>query len=308
MLRQAWMVFWMRRTARGMRAELAGRRPVALQVGALAVAGEAPQGVPVRSIALRWGRRRTGLTIRAGLGLVLVLALGAALLLALTPSADSAAARSRDWMAAHRAGPPLTTPPARIVAALIAAEDHRFYRHHGLDLLAVGRAAGGLVTGRDTGGSTIEVQLAKLLYTGGRDGLADQIEQAAVAVKLDLTYTKTQILLMYLNSEYFGHGYHGVNAAARGYFGIAPQDVTWGQAAMLVGLLKAPSYDDPFRHPDRALGRRGEVVDRLLKVGVLTAAQATAIKGTPLQLTTSATGWLRSWERRPDGRALWDQV
>jgi hypothetical protein len=234
--------------------------------------------------------RRTGLTIRAGLGLVLVLALGAALLLALTPSADSAAARTRDWMAAHRAGPPLTTPPARIVATLIATEDHRFYQHHGLDLLAVGRAAGGLVTGRDTGGSTIEVQLAKLLYTGGRDGLADQIEQAAVAVKLDLTYTKTQILLMYLNSEYFGHGFYGVNAAARGYFDIAPQDVTWGQAAMLVGLLKAPSYDDPFRHPDRALGRRGEVVDRLLKVGVLTAAQATAIKGTPLQLTTSGSG------------------
>lgn len=224
--------------------------------------------------------------VRAGLGVVLVMTLGAALLLALTPSAGSAAARSRDWIAAHGAGPPLVTPPSRITAALVATEDHRFYRHHGLDVLALGRAAGGAVTGRDAGGSTIEVQLAKLLYTGGRAGLTDQAEQAVLAVKLDVAYPKTQILLMYLNSEYFGHGFYGVTTAARGYFGAGPGDLSWVQAAMLVGLLKAPSRDDPLRHPRHALARRGEVIDRLRAVGVFTAAQATALQGLPLQLAT----------------------
>jgi penicillin-binding protein 1A len=234
--------------------------------------------------------RRARLLIRAGLGLTLVVALGVALVLALTPSAGSAAARARAWAAAHHVGPPLTTPPARIAAALIATEDHRFYQHHGLDVVALGRAAGGLVSGRDSGGSTIEVQLAKLLFTGGRDGPADQTEQAALAVKLDLAYTKTQILLMYLNSEYFGHGFYGVTAAAHGYFNTEPQDVTWDQAATLVGLLKAPSYDDPLLHPDRALGRRGEVVDRLRSDGDLTVAEAAAIDATPLHLPSSGSG------------------
>lgn len=237
-----------------------------------------------------WRSRWTRLIVRAGLALLLVAAVGATLLLALTPSAGSAQARARAWLAAHHAGPPLTTPPARIAAALIAAEDHRFFQHQGIDVVALARAAGGLVTGRDTGGSTIEVQLAKLLYTGGRDGLVDQTEQAALAVKLDVAYTKTQILLMYLNSEYFGHGFYGVTAAAHGYFHTDPQQVSWAQAAMLVGLLKAPSYDDPVLHPARALARRAEVVDRLRANGVLTAGEAAAVNATPLGLAITRPG------------------
>jgi membrane peptidoglycan carboxypeptidase len=228
----------------------------------------------------RWARA----ALRAGCGLLLAGTIGVALLLAVTPSAGSAAARTRQWIASHRAGPPLTALPERITAAVLAVEDHRFYQHPGVDPLALARVGRGVLTGQDEGGSTIEVQLAKLLYTGGRRGLLDQAEQATLAVKLDRAFSKTQILLMYLNSEYFGHGFYGITAAARGYFHTAPQDLTWGQAALLAGLLKAPSYDDPLRHPDRALARRRHVLDRLHAVGVLTAAQAAATDRTDLQL------------------------
>jgi penicillin-binding protein 1A len=237
--------------------------------------------------------------VRAALGLLAAVVLGTAMLLILTPSARSAAARTRDWITAHHAGPPLTALPARVSAAVLAAEDHRFFQHHGLDVQAVGRAAGGLLTGRDAGGSTIEVQLVKLLYTGGRHRFLDQAEQAAVAVKLDRTYTKTQILLMYLNSEYFGHGFYGVTTAAHGYFNTDPQNLTWGQAALLAGLLKAPSYDDPLRHPDRALVRRSQVVERLRAVGALTTAEAVVANRTTLQLTTGLSAFHRWPETAP---------
>lgn len=233
-------------------------------------------------------RRVVRLVLRAGAvaGVAGVLAL--ALLLALTPSAGTAATRTRQWIAAHGAGVPLTVLPQRVAAAVLAVEDHRFRRHPGIDVLALGRVARGLLTGNDEGGSTIEVQLAKLLYTGGHDNLPDQIEQAAVAVKLDRCYTKTQILLMYLNSEYFGHGFYGVAAASRGYFAVDPQDLSWAQAALLAGLLKAPTYDDPFRHPRQALARRAHVLQRLQAVGALTAAQVAAAGQSGLQLTAPA--------------------
>ena len=229
-------------------------------------------------------RCRARLARHAGTVLIAAVLVGVATLVVVTPSAGSAESRTRDWISAHHAGPPLTALPSRVATAVIAAEDHRFYQHHGIDTPALARAAGGVLTGRDAGGSTIEIQLAKLLYTGGRHRLSDQVEQATLAVKLDRAYTKNEILLMYLDSEYFGHGFYGVTAAARGYFGAAPQDLTWGQAALVAGLLKAPSYDDPLRHPDRALARRSEVVDRLRAVGVLTAAQAFATDRTTLQL------------------------
>lgn len=242
-------------------------------------AREAPLAAPdpAGRLAGRW-------SLRAGAGLILAVLFAAAALLLVTPSAGSAERRARDWIAAHHAGPRLAAPPFRVTTAILATEDHRFFQHHGLDAAALGRAAGGVLMGRDAGGSTIEVQLAKLLYTGGRRGLPDQAEQAAVAVKLDRVYSKTQILLMYLDTEYFGHGFYGVTAAACGYFGTAPADLTWGQAALLAGLLKSPTYDDPLRYPGHALARRGEVVDRLRAVGVLTAAEATETGRSPLQL------------------------
>jgi membrane peptidoglycan carboxypeptidase len=122
---------------------------------------------------------RVRLAAGSALALLVVVGLAVATLFTLTPSADSAAARAGAWIAGHRAGPPLAVLPARVAAAVIATEDHNFYQHHGLDVYGLGRAARGWLFGQDAGGSTIEVQLAKLLYTGTRPGHLDQAEQAA---------------------------------------------------------------------------------------------------------------------------------
>jgi penicillin-binding protein 1A len=167
---------------------------------------------------------------------------------------------------------------------VLAVEDHRFNHHFGIDVLALGRAGVGVVTGSDQGGSTIEVQLGKLLYTGGRRDLRAQAEQAALAIKLDWTYSKSQILLMYLNSEYFGHGFYGIAAASHGYFGRGPDQLDWSQAALLAGLLKAPSDYDPLLHPQESLRRRAHVLQRLRAVGALTGSQLAQAESTGLEL------------------------
>ncbi len=199
-----------------------------------------------------------------------------------TPSVGDAAARAAALGAAHGYGPPLTVLPDRITAAVLAVEDHRFYLHDGLDPLALPRVARGAFTGTDRGGSTIEAQLAKWLYTDGRRDPGAQAEQVVLAYKLDAVYSKSEILLMYLNTVYFGHGYYGVAAASRGYFGLAPDRVTWAQAALLAGLLQAPDAYDPHDHPTAALDRRHEALRRLVAVGAISPSDAADADGTPL--------------------------
>jgi penicillin-binding protein 1A len=128
----------------------------------------------------------------------------------------------------------------------------------------------------DAGGATIEQQLAKMLYTDGHQGTMDRIEQVGLALKLDRTYTKAQILRMYLDTAYFGHGYYGVDAAAQGYFGRSAAHLTWPQAALLAGLVQAPTAYDPVTHPALATSRRAHVLDRLAATGALPEARASA--------------------------------
>ena len=103
----------------------------------------------------------------------------------------------------------------------------------------------------------------------------------ALAVKLDATWTKDQILRMYLDAGYFGHGFWGVAAAAEGYFGLAPAQLSWAQASLLAGRLQAPTAYDPVVHPDRAAARQSHVLDRLVAVGDLSRAEADAVAGQP---------------------------
>jgi penicillin-binding protein 1A len=275
--------------------------------GADAIDAEAPTGVdrsagdaapgPRRSIARRsiTGRSHAGRWWR-GLGrrlrrfrwlalvptLVVVATLGS--VWALTPSAGDAPDRVRALAAAHNANPLATTLPERVAAAVLAVEDHRFYRHHGLDIFALPRAVWGGVSGDDRGGSTIEVQLAKWLYTGGQRDHLSQAEQVVLAYKLDLAYAKSQVLLMYLNTVYFGHGKYGVEAASRGYFGRSPDQLDWAQAALLAGLLKAPGSYDPRDHPAAALERRDYALERLAEVGAITAAERAEFASYGLEL------------------------
>jgi membrane peptidoglycan carboxypeptidase len=168
----------------------------------------------------------------------------------------------------------------------VATEDHRFYTDPGVDPFALARVVGSRITGRtDQGGSTIDQQLAKNLYTSGRSGFTQDLEQVALALKLSRTYSKAEILQLYAEVAYYGHGYYGLSAASCGYFGRPPADLTLVQAAMLAGIVNAPTYDDPLVYPAQARARLVHVIGRMAAVGYLTTAQQDAALKAPLGLS-----------------------
>jgi penicillin-binding protein 1A len=211
---------------------------------------------------------------------VAVLVLGALLLAAgwvLTPSVDDASDRVAAQLAAHTAPALHGDVPAKLAAALIATEDSRFLSTPGIDPLGMIREPLGAVTGRDEGGATLEQQLAKNLYEQGGDSLLAKSAEVVLALKLDRAWTKQQILRMYVDDGYYGHGLYGLTEAAEGYFGVRPAQLTWAQASLLAGLFQAPSAYDPLVHPDVARARQAHVLDRLVATGYLTRAQADAV-------------------------------
>jgi membrane peptidoglycan carboxypeptidase len=201
------------------------------------------------------------------------------------PGVGDAGARVRAILAAHGGTLEARPPPARLAEATVAVEDEHFYSNVAVNIAdGAGRAAlATLQGGGDPGGSTIDQQLAKLLYPHG-GGLAGTLEEIGLAVKLSLEYSDREILSMYLNAAYFGNGYWGEAAAARGYFGVPPRRLRWGQAAMLAGLLQAPSTYDPARHPRLARARQRQVVDQLVDNHYLGAARGHAVLAEPLSL------------------------
>ena len=127
-----------------------------------------------------------------------------------------------------------------------------------------------------------EQQLAKMLYTPGQYGLAAELKQVALAVKLNAAYSKAQILRLYAEVAYYGHGYYGLRAASCGYFGHPPSQLTVNQGAMLAGVVNAPSIDDPVNDPMNARARLTHVIARMVAVGYLTPAQGTWELSSPL--------------------------
>jgi membrane peptidoglycan carboxypeptidase len=240
----------------------------------------------------RW--HRTLIRRTAGV-FVAVMVLGAIAfggVLAVTPSAESARSLTRAQAIAHHVAYPGPAVPRRFAAALIATEDHRFYSEPlGIDPFAVARVSWSYLSGNgDQGGATIYQQLAKMLYTPGRSGASVELEQVALAVKLDLTYSKQQILQMYSDVVYFGNGYYGIEAASCGYFGTPPGRISWAQAALLAGLVLAPTADDPLRYPARARARELHVIGRLVATGKLTRRQADEALSVPLPRLTARAG------------------
>jgi membrane peptidoglycan carboxypeptidase len=226
--------------------------------------------------------------VKVGLVVVLVLAAIAGLLFAFTPSAGEATALVQDQAKQHGIAYPGAPVPRYFAEALVATEDKRFYSDPGIDPLAIGRVVLAKVTGRsDQGGSTIAQQLAKMLYTSGRSGVKVELEQVALAVKLTMTYSKAQILQMYSEVAYYGHGYYGLEQASCGYFGHPPADLTLVQAAMLAGVVNAPTYDDPLAYPAQARARLVHVLGRMEAVGYLTQAQQAAELKAPLGLSAT---------------------
>jgi penicillin-binding protein 1A len=215
----------------------------------------------------------------------IVVAAAVALAVAVTPPASRARALVRSQQAAHHTAGLPGDVPARFADALVATEDHRFYSVPGIDPIALARVIAGVVTGRaDQGGSTLSVQLAKMLYTPGKHGVGAKAEQAVLAVKLNVDYSKAAILRMYADVVYFGGGYYGLNAASCGYFGIRPAGLSWNQAAVLAGLVQAPAAYDPRRYPAQAHQREQHVLGRLAATGMISAGQAAAALAAPLHL------------------------
>jgi membrane peptidoglycan carboxypeptidase len=208
------------------------------------------------------------------------------LLYAFTPSAGQATSLAEAQAAEHHIAYPGPPVPQYFAEALVATEDHRFYTDPGVDPLALTRVAASWLTGHtDGGGSTIDQQLAKNLYTSGHSSFAQIIEQVTLAVKLNRAYSRAEILRLYAEIAYYGHGYYGLQAASCGYFGRPPAQLTVVQAAMLAGAVNAPTYDDPLAYPAQARARLVHVIDRMAAVGYLTEAQQYAALHAPLDLS-----------------------
>jgi membrane peptidoglycan carboxypeptidase len=114
--------------------------------------------------------------------------------------------------------------------------------------------------------------------------MKDRAQSAVLALKLDATWSKDDLLRMYLDDGYYGHDFYGLTAATEGYFGIEPADLTWAQATLLAGLFQAPTAYDPFAHPDLAAQRQAHVLDRLVAVGTLTQDDANDIAAADWEL------------------------
>jgi penicillin-binding protein 1A len=170
---------------------------------------------------------------------------------------------------------PLADVPDQVQKAFVAAEDRRFYQHHGVDERGIIRAFIGDLAepGRPQGGSTITQQVVKNLLVGEDVTYERKIREMIVASRLENTLSKNDILELYLNSAYLGRASWGVEMAARSYFGKSAKDLTIGEGAMLAGLLKGPNYYNPDRYPDRAKDRLTYVLDRMQEDGAITAAQ-----------------------------------
>lgn len=229
-----------------------------------------------------WVRR--ALVAAALLGLFVVAA--GAIALVLTPSVDDAEHRVQSAALAQRSNDRDEPVPPRFAMALVATEDSRFYSHHGVDTLGVMRATTGLLQQQESGGSTLDQQLAKLLYRGSNPGTLAKVEEVGLGVKIDTTYPKAQILEMYAQAAYFGHGFYGLHDAACGYFNVVPAQLSWTQASTLAGLVQAPSSYDPIAHPKLARQRQRHVLDRLVAVGDLALDEASAILMQPLGLNS----------------------
>jgi penicillin-binding protein 1A len=162
--------------------------------------------------------------------------------------------------------------------AAVASEDHNFYHHSGVDWTGVFRAFLDdiLHGGINQGGSSITQQLAKNLYTDGQRTVLRKAEETMIAKKLEKKYSKDEILTKYLNTVYIGNQSYGVEAASQSYFHKSAKDLTLSEAALLAGVLPAPSDYSPISHPQIAETRRNEILDKILKYHLASKAEVEA--------------------------------
>src|SRR4051794_817651 len=178
----------------------------------------------------------------------------------------------------------LSELPRHLLDAVVSIEDDRFWRHKGVDLKAILRAA---VTNTRSGevkegGSTITQQYVKNALSGNERTVNRKLREALLAVQLERSSTKERILELYLNTIYFGNGAYGVQAASEEYFGKPAADIDIAQAALLAGLIQSPTRTDPYDHPAAAQARRDVVLGRMRDLGYIDDSTVAKARAEPL--------------------------
>lgn len=161
--------------------------------------------------------------------------------------------------------------PQMYLDAVISVEDHRFYKHSGIDVIAIGRAIINDIKAMDfvEGGSTITQQIAKNEYFTQEKKITRKIAEIFMAYEIEKNYLKDEILELYINTIYFGNGYYNIKDACEGYFGKSPNEMTEGECIMLAGIPNAPSVYNPKENPKLAKERQKQVADKMVEYGYL---------------------------------------
>lgn len=169
--------------------------------------------------------------------------------------------------------------PKIYLNAVVAVEDHRFYKHPGIDIIAIGRAAINdiKVMKLVEGGSTITQQFSKNIYFTQEKSFIRKIAEVFMAFNIERNYSKEEILELYVNTSYFGNGYYGIKEASLGYFNKQPEDLSDGEAVMLAGIPNSPSNYSPTENPELAKQRQKQVLEKMVKYGYLSSEEAKEI-------------------------------
>ncbi len=197
----------------------------------------------------------------------------------------------------HRIWVGLNSVPRHVQQAFIAAEDQRFYRHHGVDFH---RLLGALWQDVRTlsyaqGGSTITQQLIKLTHLSQAKTLSRKAQEIVLALQLERVMDKEHILEAYLNAVYFGHGAYGIEAASNIYFNKPASRLTLAEGALLAGVIKSPSTYAPHLNPDKAVSRRNSILKAMEKNGMITAKQRSQAQAEAVQLAADDDGIKFAW-------------
>lgn len=187
---------------------------------------------------------------------------------------------------------PIGKIPDHMINSVIAVEDSRFWRHKGIDYLAIGRAIikDILYVGLKEGGSTITQQLAKVMFLTPEKTLKRKLREAVLAIKIEKDLEKKEILELYLNKIYFGHGAYGVEMASRIYFGKSVRDITLSEASLIAGLIKAPTFYSPFNDLAKAKARQRIVLNRLEEEGYIKRSEKEQAVKQPITLSSMRKG------------------
>lgn len=163
--------------------------------------------------------------------------------------------------------------------AVISVEDHRFYKHNGVDLIAIGRAFVNDIKAMKfvEGGSTITQQLSKNIYFTQEKKITRKIAEVFMAFEIEKEYDKDQILELYLNTSYFGDGYYTVKEACKGYFNKELKEMTDYECILLAGIPNAPSVYAPTKNPELAIQRQKQVMNKMVEYEYLTQEEANKI-------------------------------